>query len=377
MTLNPELNHRPRILIVDDSRIVRATIRKHLGEQYELLEEADGEAGWRRLQADDDISLLISDLTMPELDGIGLLSRVRQQPDERFQYLPVIIISGEEDEETRQRCVESGASDFISKSTDRSEMLARVKANLDLAVTRRELAVSRALQEQQALTDHETGVGSQNLLMLQLEQSLAFALRHNGEVTLLLLEIDHFQGLRDKLGDRAAQQMLGLLAKLLEAKLRREDTLARLDEARFAVVSPATTLTEAKILAERLRQAMANARINFRNEQVHVTGSIAVANSWHDDAASAAALIGMANTRLYAESGDNRVTMPDMTAVRTQTPLIAEALVMLGKGMRLEVREHLPSLMHTLIPLLEMANEEMGLDWSLDRLRDPGRSAGG
>ncbi|WP_051279305.1 GGDEF domain-containing response regulator [Chitinilyticum aquatile] len=373
MSQSPDLDHRPRILIVDDSRIVRATIRKHLGELYELLEEADGEAGWRRLQADEDISLLISDLTMPELDGMGLLSRVRQQPEERFQYLPVIIISGEEDEETRRHCVESGANDFISKSTDRSEMLARVRANLDLAATRRELAASRALQEQHALTDHATGVGSSNLMVLQLEQSLAFAMRHNGEVTLLLLEVDHFQSLRDKLGERAAQQMLGLLAKLLEAKLRREDTLAHLEEARFAVVSPATTLTEARILAERLRLAMANARINFRSEQLNITGSVAVANSWHDDAATASSLIGVATTRLYAEAGQDRVIMPDVTAVRTATPLVAEAIVMLHKGMRQEVREHLPALMHTLLPLLELANEEMDLGWSLERLRGGAR----
>ncbi|MBE9608922.1 response regulator [Chitinilyticum piscinae] len=369
MTATQDLNHRPRILIVDDSRIVRATIRKHLGEAYDLIEEADGEAGWRRLQSDEEVSLLISDLTMPELDGLGLLSRIREQPEARYRHLPIIIISGEEDEETRQRCVDRGANDFVSKSADRSEMLARVKANLELAITRRELDASRALQEQQALTDQTTGVGSTNLLMLQLEQSLAFALRHNGEVTLILLEVDHFQGLRDKMGERASQQMLALLAKLLEAKLRREDTLAFLDGAKFAVVSPATTLTEARTLAERLRLALANARINFRSEQLHISGSFSVANSWHDDAQSATALIGVATSRLHGESGSDRVIMPDVTAVRTATPLVAEALVMLHKGMHAEVRDHLPSLMHTLLPLLELANEEMQLGWSLERLR--------
>lgn len=47
---------RPRILIVDDSRIVRATVRKHLAENYGMIEEADGEAGWRRLLADETVS---------------------------------------------------------------------------------------------------------------------------------------------------------------------------------------------------------------------------------------------------------------------------------------------------------------------------------
>ena len=79
-----------RILIVDDSRIVRATVRKHLAENYDMIEEADGEAGWRRLLADESVSLLISDLSMPELDGLGLLTRIRESGDLRLRHLPVI-----------------------------------------------------------------------------------------------------------------------------------------------------------------------------------------------------------------------------------------------------------------------------------------------
>ncbi|WP_373974421.1 diguanylate cyclase [Chitinibacter sp. SCUT-21] len=368
MNDSTELLNRPKILVVDDSRIVRATIKKHLSEFYDLLEEADGEAGWRRLIGDDSISLVLSDLTMPELDGLGLLARIRASGEPRLNYLPVIIISGEEDEETKLRCVECGANDFVTKSTDRTEMLARVKANLDLAETRRELAESRSVQIQTSTTDAITGVGSSHLLNLQLEQALAFALRHNSEVTVMLLEINHGQTLQDKLGERVHGQLLGLLAKLLEAKLRKEDTLARLNDSMFAVVSPATPLIEARVVAERLRQTVANARVNFRNEQLRVTASIAVGNSWHDDVHSAERMMAILQDRLYADPMNNHVFMTDPDTVQTPTPLISEALVMLHKGNVDELRPHLAALLRNLKPLLQLANDEMNLDWDLKQI---------
>ncbi|QLG89710.1 response regulator [Chitinibacter bivalviorum] len=368
MTDSTELGARPKILVVDDSRIVRATIKKHLSELYELVEEADGEAGWRRLMSDDSISLLLSDLTMPELDGLGLLARVRASGEARMHYLPVIIISGEEDEETKLRCVECGANDFVTKSTDRTEMLARVKANLDLAQTRRDLAESRSVQIQTSTTDAMTGVGSSHLLNLQLEQSLAFAFRHNSEVTVMLLEINHGQTLQNKLGERVHGQLLGLLAKLLEAKLRKEDTLARLNDSMFAIVSPATPLIEARVVAERLRQTVANARVNYRNEQLRVTASIAVANSWHDDVHSAERMMALVQDRLFADPMDNHVFMVDAATTQTPIPLISEALVMLHKGSADELRPHLKALLNNLKPLLQLANEDLALNWDLSKL---------
>ena len=369
MTDDTNLAGRSRLLVVDDSRIVRATIRKHLAEAYDLIEEGDGEAGWRRLLADEGINLLISDLSMPELDGMGLLARIRESGEPRIRELPVIIISGEEDEGIKQRCVEAGANDFITKSTDRSEIQARVKANLDLLVARRELEKSRVTQAQTATTDAVTGVGTSHLLTLQLEQSLAFAQRHSGEVTLVLIEMDHFQSLSEKLGERLSGQMLGLLAKLLSAKLRREDTLAHLDGALFAVVSPGSSLAGARMLAERLRQAVSNARINFRNEQLHITASFALSNSWHDKVETADGLLSAAVNRLRSGAGEGRLEAPTVEIERAPTPLISEALGMLHQGKKEDLLPHLPALMANLLPLLELANAELGLNWSLDKLQ--------
>ena len=104
----------PRVLIVDDSRMVRATIIKHIKGRFDVREEGDGEAGWQTLMLDPSIQVLISDLSMPKLDGYGLLLRVRESKLGRLREMPVIMISGDEDESARHRAKELGAKIVVS-----------------------------------------------------------------------------------------------------------------------------------------------------------------------------------------------------------------------------------------------------------------------
>ncbi|XZG71117.1 response regulator [Chitinibacteraceae bacterium HSL-7] len=364
MQADNELAKRLRILVVDDSRIVRIMVKKHLVDAYDVVEEENGETGWQRIVSDPDVSLVLSDLSMPELDGMGLLARIRGSQDARIRSLPVIIISGEEDEATRSRCVEHGASDFVTKSTDRAEMLARVRANIERSQSMAALTTA----QQSATVDSSTGTGSSHLLMLQTEQALAFAQRHSGEVALLLLEIDHADALATRLGDKVLEQMLALLAKHLAAKLRREDTLAHVAGPRFAVVSPGSSVEECKVLAERLRQTISSAKVSFRGEQLQVTTSVAVSNSRVDQTASAAELIVAAETRLTARGAGNAIILPTLVAP-TPAPSVQEALEMLHCGLEGDVRAHLPELLERLKPLLVLANQELGLGARLDQIK--------
>ncbi|BCL74433.1 hypothetical protein JHS3_01690 [Jeongeupia sp. HS-3] len=357
----------PRLLIVDDSRIVRATVKKHLADVYDVIEESDGEAGWQRVQADETIRLLISDLSMPELDGLGLLDRLRACGQPRLAQLPVIIISGEEDEATREKCVAHGANDFITKSTDRSEMLARIHANIELADRQRALEAAK-VQQAQTTTHDTTGAGSPHLLALQIEQALAYSQRHRTETSLLLLQLDRFDALASHIGERLAEQLLGIFTKHLSAKLRREDTLAHLEGGRFAVLSPGTTLDQAQILADRLRQTISAARMNFRGEQLSLTASLAIANTLHDDSFAAQLLFDTASMRLDNVPGENRVIPPPRRVQAPLAPTLAEAVQKLAHGEHDSVRMHLPALLAQLAPLLRFASQELGTDALLETI---------
>src|SRR5712675_1326979 len=134
---------KQRVLIVDDSKIVRTTIARLIRTSFDVREEADGEAGWAALEADPSIVVVISDLHMPKLDGFALLERIRGAASARVKEMPVIMISGNEDDATKKKARAAGANDFITKSTDGTEILSRIDNLLRLVQTKNDLDASR------------------------------------------------------------------------------------------------------------------------------------------------------------------------------------------------------------------------------------------
>lgn len=354
MTQTELSSERPRILVVDDSRIVRATVKKHLAASFDIVEEADGEAGWAHLMADPEILVLMSDLSMPRLDGFGLLARVRKASDVRIRHTPVIIISGEEDHETKQLAVERGANDFVTKSTDRAEMLARVTAAAKLAKTARELRASEVNQARTATTEVQTGLATPHMFQLHGEKLLAHALRVHGEATLLLFEIDAYPALCEQVGAVVAEQVVSLVAKTVASRLRKEEILARLDGPRFGIFLYAD-LAGSLRYAERLREIIAAARIQFKGQPLSVTVSAGVASATVDDTADFDRLSALAAERLATvmAAGGNSLLAPDLPAPLPAMSL-EEALQRLAEGQTEVVRPHLPALLAKLAPLLAL-----------------------
>ncbi|MDH5326179.1 MAG: response regulator [Gammaproteobacteria bacterium] len=114
------------ILIVDDSRTVRASLKKMLNGRFNVLEGEDGENGWSQLQQNPDVNLIISDIMMPNLDGYGLICRVRGC-GEKFANVPIVVITSKEDEITRERAHACGANNFIVKPIESSDLIETVE----------------------------------------------------------------------------------------------------------------------------------------------------------------------------------------------------------------------------------------------------------
>ncbi len=101
------------ILVVDDSAYVRRMIRFALGqEKYRIIEANDGVDAVKCLESNP-VDLIITDLKMPNLDGFDLLRFVRSRP--KYEFLPVIMLTGEVDEKSREEARKAGVSAFIVK----------------------------------------------------------------------------------------------------------------------------------------------------------------------------------------------------------------------------------------------------------------------
>jgi len=92
-----EEKQKPRILAVDDSRVMRRAMSKVLSKDYDVIEAENGEDAWTILLNDDLIQVIFTDLSMPYLDGYGLLERIRTSDELRLNDIPVIIITGNDD----------------------------------------------------------------------------------------------------------------------------------------------------------------------------------------------------------------------------------------------------------------------------------------
>jgi two-component system sensor histidine kinase and response regulator WspE len=119
---------RQRVLVVDDSLTVRELERKLLtASGYEVDVAVDGMDGWNAVRGRD-YDLLISDVDMPRMDGIELISLVKK--DARLRSIPVMIVSYKDREEDRRRGLDAGADYYLTKSSFHDESLLQAVADL-------------------------------------------------------------------------------------------------------------------------------------------------------------------------------------------------------------------------------------------------------
>jgi two-component system cell cycle response regulator len=356
-----------RVLIVDDSRMVRASIIKNIRERYEFREEADGEAGWQALLVDPSIQLVISDIGMPQLDGYGLLARIRASHLTRIQELPVVIISGEEDGEAREKARQLGANDFITKGIGTAELLARLESLSQLGETRRQLEASRLAHQAQVPKDPVSGLATKAYLDARGEQDLALARRHQGHISAMVIEIDRYDELLARYGAHVLQLINRKLSNILSTRVRREDTVAELAPGRVAVLSPSTDIDGCCAFALRLSRAIEKLVLTYREERIRISVTAGVAGSAEPEAAASVdqmIAIAMDRARAGQAAGGNRVMARAgevgeelvQRLLRT-TVSVDQALAQL-RAAPAEVRGRLRDVVHTLLPLLEFIETE-------------------
>jgi DNA-binding NtrC family response regulator len=134
------------ILVVDDEKNIRRTLRMVLeGEGLAVLEAGDAETGLRMVE-EHDVDLVILDVRLPEMSGIDALARLREAPETR--RLPVLMISGHASVAEAVKAVQSGATDFFEKPLDRDRVMVSVRNALKTWQLERELARLRTETEQ-------------------------------------------------------------------------------------------------------------------------------------------------------------------------------------------------------------------------------------
>jgi len=189
---------RAKILVVDDSKLIRKSASKILGEEFDVVQAEDGEEAWQLISSDESIQVVFSDLDMPNLNGFGLLERIRTHSNKGIAELPVVIVTGaEKDEEAKLNALQRGATDFITKPFKSTDIVARARAHADYQRTTRALANAAAI-------DSLTGLANQNAFAEKLEKDLSFCHRHHHPLAVAVFEVGDFRSLFMDVGRQGA-----------------------------------------------------------------------------------------------------------------------------------------------------------------------------
>jgi two-component system chemotaxis response regulator CheY len=115
-----------KILIVDDSRTIRQQVGFTLTKEgFEVVEAEDGQDGLNKLQANTDISMVVSDVNMPNMGGLEMVEAIRQI--EQFKFLPIIMLTTESSGDKVDRAKKAGASGWLVKPFNPEQLVGAVK----------------------------------------------------------------------------------------------------------------------------------------------------------------------------------------------------------------------------------------------------------
>ncbi len=118
----------PKVIVVEDDLTIQLIISRSLEEQFNVMSFANGMDALSFLQEGNMPDLIISDLNTPEMGGLELISQLKTSGF--FSSIPVLVLSGDESTETRIKCLDAGADDYVVKPFNPRELEARLKAIL-------------------------------------------------------------------------------------------------------------------------------------------------------------------------------------------------------------------------------------------------------
>ena len=182
-------SEKPKLLFVDDSRLIRAAAIKLFAEEYELVLAENGREAWLYLQQNNDIEMVFTDLVMPELDGFELLSLIRTAADEKQRQLPVVVVTGADNsDEAKIKAYNMGATSFLTKPFDAADVNSLAQTHIASGKANEQL-------QEQTLLDSLTGLINKRGFAYQLDKDISFSSRHGHQLTVLDIEIDAFKDL--------------------------------------------------------------------------------------------------------------------------------------------------------------------------------------
>ena len=264
-----------RILVVDDDERVGRHISELLQRAgYRVDLAADGQRALRLVE-ECRPDLVVLDVVMPGMGGLEVLRILKSPQDQNF--LPVILLTGESDMDSRLLGLKLGADDYLTKPADAKEVLARIETLLRIKRLHDQVAGSRGDLEDASLIDTVTGLYNDRYLKTRLCDEFERAERYNEPLSYQALVIEDFEDLRRELGQARINKIVLEVAAIIHACVREFDEVVRSADNRFVILLPRTHFTGSMAISGRIWKAVRASRLNWtgRAKQLEVTFGVA------------------------------------------------------------------------------------------------------
>lgn len=287
-------NHRTSVLIVDDSLSARA-LYKNMCEliRLKVYTANNGNEALEMLKQHPEISLMMTDYSMPHMDGFELTSKVRSEySKDKMSIIGVSAVSEPGISTTFLKC---GANDYLGKPFSYEEFLCRINQNLDM------LDLIKANQDA-AQRDFMTKLYNRRHFFEVAERIHADAMKKGFPLVAAMMDLDMFKGINDRYGHDCGDLVIKHFTSLLEKQFG-GNLVARFGGEEFVVLLSKVTPKDARKLFEELRLAAKAHPVSFEDTQISYTVSIGLCDQLGETIDD---LLKGADVALYKAKNNNR-----------------------------------------------------------------------
>lgn len=287
-----QFNAMPKLLIVDDQPVNIHMLHGLFRTECEVLMATSGEQALVLAQSQMP-DLILLDVVMPGMSGHEVCRRLKA--DMQTRDIPIIFITGLQDDADEVFGFDLGAVDFISKPISPVVVKARVRTHL---VLKQQTDLLRSI----ALVDGLTGISNRRKFDEDLQADWRQSVREKSSFSLIMIDIDYFKRYNDCYGHQAGDDCLIEVAQALKTTLRRPyDKMARYGGEEFVCLLPNTDAAGAQLIATKILNAVNALNIPHQDSDAAdtVTISLGVATLTDLEAHTPQDLVEAADQQLY------------------------------------------------------------------------------
>ncbi|TKI68452.1 diguanylate cyclase [Sulfurimonas crateris] len=294
-------NQNHKILVIDDSLVFRKQMQGMLENMFfKVISVAHGEEALGMLENAPDISLVLTDYHMPVMNGLVLTGEIRKKYMKN--ELAVIVMSGDNDDETTALFLKNGANDYIKKPFSKEEFSCRINNSIEALENIQEITNN-------AQRDFLTGLYNRRYFFTNASKYFEDAKENSEHFAIAMIDIDNFKKINDTYGHDAGDRAIVHLSDILRTNVSNEDIVARFAAEEFGVLLKDVSAQKAIEILERIRQNVQSSKTKGNNnEEINYTISIGLVTTNDENLDSS---VNEADMLLYnaKQNGRNQIAV--------------------------------------------------------------------